>query len=544
MPDYAAPLPRIVLSRTLWLVLAWPLAGLAWQALVARARVAAARPLSRPRESRSAVHVALATLALTLASVAAHAIVLARLPSGSRTLLEHVALGAGAHRFEADLDLRLDSAAAGLALVACMLVLGAAARAARDPDRASPDTWTWLHLALTGVLLALVGDALTLVAIGWTAAGGSSAWRVGRRDPVAGTVAAMRVATAVASLVVGAALLFWTLGGAWAADDDVPDVQPRYASVRVGSGGAPAGRETAAGTMWLTMTSAPGARVFVDEARADFLLSPFVRAPLPSGAHTFRVQPGAGEDDVVVRRVVAAPGDDLRLVQIGPTLSLRAVADQLALCDAQGEPVVRDALDLRGGPAWLSAPAVVVLLWLFAAGLLGAPSAALTRRRSIAAAACGIPSALLGPDLLARAAVLVPNVPHARLVLPAMVAAMWLAVWRRQAGVRESRGRPSLGEIVFVRAPERMGELLASMERWVVGPIAGAVGTAARVAAWVAARVDEEFVARPGDAAAARALRAGRGLEALTGASLGGLAWAVVAAGALAALVHTVWPGR
>jgi len=547
MPDYAAPLQRIVLSHTLWLVLAWPIAGLAWQALVARARVAAARPAGRPRERRSAVHVALATLALTLAAVGAHAVVLARLPSGSRMLLEHVALGARVGLLEADLDLRLDPAAAGLALVACILVLGAAARAARDPDGASPGTWIWLHLALGGVLLALVGDALTLVAVGWTVAGGTAAWLLGRREPVAGTVAAMRVAAAVAALVVGAALLFWALGGAWAADDYVPDVQPRYVSVRVGGGSAadaPAGRGTAAGAASLTMTSAPGARVFVDEARAAFLLAPFVRAPLPSGAHTFRIQPGAGEDDVVVGRVVAAPGDDLRLLQLGPTLSLRAVADQLALRDAQGEWVVRDTLDLRGGPAGFAAPAAVALLWLFAAAMLGVPSAALARTPTVAAAACGIPTALLGPALLARAAVLVPGVPHARAVLPAMAAAMWLAVWRWRPRARDGRDRRSLGEAVLVLAPERLGALMASMERWVVGAVAGAVGTAARVAAWVVARFDEDVVALPGDAAAARALRAGRGLEALTGAPLGGLAWAVVAVGALAALVHTVWPGR
>ena len=38
MPDYAGPLQRVVLSRTLWVIVALPLLGLAWHLVLWRRR--------------------------------------------------------------------------------------------------------------------------------------------------------------------------------------------------------------------------------------------------------------------------------------------------------------------------------------------------------------------------------------------------------------------------------------------------------------------------------------------------------------------------
>src|SRR6516162_9813544 len=104
MPDYAGPLQRLVLSRTLWLILVWPAVGAAWQLIV-----------ERRRDADSARRVAIASLSLATAAI------LAQLPAGRRALLEP--LGAGARIGQLDLSLALwfDPLAAAAAVLACVV---------------------------------------------------------------------------------------------------------------------------------------------------------------------------------------------------------------------------------------------------------------------------------------------------------------------------------------------------------------------------------------------------------------------------------------
>src|SRR5580704_1698468 len=95
MPEYAGTLQRLALSRTLWLVVAWPLVGLLWQLGVARRRVGRAGDAGAVlRELRSARLAGLGCIALTATATLGHALLLLRLPAGSRALLEPVARGA------------------------------------------------------------------------------------------------------------------------------------------------------------------------------------------------------------------------------------------------------------------------------------------------------------------------------------------------------------------------------------------------------------------------------------------------------------------
>jgi hypothetical protein len=97
-------------------------------------------------------------------------------------------------------------------------------------------------------------------------------------------------------------------------------------------------------------------------------------------------------------------------------------------------------------------------------------------------------------------------------------------------------------EGLLVRVPERLGELLASMERWVVGAAASATAAAARIAAWMVATADEHLVATPGDVAASGAERAAGRIVPWLGVPLSSVAWTALALGALAALLRAVWP--
>src|SRR5579863_9257196 len=104
MPDYAAQLQRLVISRTLWLVLLWPVLGAAWQLLVERRRT----PSGTPSEDARARGVALASLALATAAVFAHVAILATLPIGQRALFQPLSAGARIGQLDATLALWFD----------------------------------------------------------------------------------------------------------------------------------------------------------------------------------------------------------------------------------------------------------------------------------------------------------------------------------------------------------------------------------------------------------------------------------------------------
>jgi hypothetical protein len=100
----------------------------------------------------------------------------------------------------------------------------------------------------------------------------------------------------------------------------------------------------------------------------------------------------------------------------------------------------------------------------------------------------------------------------------------------------------ALDDALLARVPAHLGELVASMERWVLGAVASAVGGTGRIVAWTLARADDHVVSRPADAVASRLTRAARRAEPWLGTSLAGVCWALLAAAALVALVHAAWP--
>jgi hypothetical protein len=459
--------------------------------------------------------------------------------------------------------------------------------------RPAPDRgwrpWAWLQLALAGALVSFLADGFVPLAGGWGLVAAAGACLAGWHDARAGVVVATRGAVGLAVMLLGGALLAWGLGGSWDEDGYDADGVARVVAAVTGAGAA---------ASTVTMTTSAGSTVFVDEERTASLRSPFVRVPLAPGAHTFRVHDG--DEDRRTPRVDVSPGEEIALVPVGPTLSFHALAEQLALRDASGSFFVRRTAEGHVGPGGVAVVAGALLLLLAAAGAMSAWSPPLASPRVLAAVAAGATTSAVGPFLLVRLALLFPSAPHTGTVVASVGAAVLLgAVWQALAFAGQRRwlafagGAPSglvllalgLGGVVpamevlvvaggaaavvylvaarsgededaideasrvrqdealLVRVPERLGLLLASMERWVVGAVASAIGGLARVAAWMVAAADEQLVALPGDLAATGVERATARVVPWIGVSPATVAWVLMGLVALAAFLHAVWWG-
>jgi hypothetical protein len=101
----------------------------------------------------------------------------------------------------------------------------------------------------------------------------------------------------------------------------------------------------------------------------------------------------------------------------------------------------------------------------------------------------------------------------------------------------------ALGELVLLGIPEAMGELLVSMERWVVDAVVGALATFAMASAWLLARTDEHVVSMPAELLVERVIRGRRRVEPIVGTSSARILWALLCVAGLTALVLALWPG-
>ncbi|HEX8790210.1 MAG TPA: NADH-quinone oxidoreductase subunit M [Polyangiaceae bacterium] len=581
-----------MLSRTLWVMVALPLLGLAWHLVLWRRR----RPPvegDRPAEAQlaGARTVGVGTAVVTAAAVLGHVIALLRLDPASRAMLDPLARGVPLGGLEAPLDLWMDGRAAVECTLACAVGTAAAVvLAMRPPADRGWRPWAWLHLALAGAMLSFLADGFAGLALGWSLSAAAGAWLAGWSNARAAAVAASRGALAVASLALGAVLLFWALGGDWDADDYGPDAPDGIAAAHL-----PA--RTGAATV--SMTAPGGALAYADDSRVSLARVPFVRAALPAGSHVVRVVTGAGGEEAA--RVTLAEGDEAVLVPLGPTLSMHAMRDELAVTDARGDAPVRQALEQRVAPGGVSVVAAALLLFLCAAAAMnGARPANLSPGAPgpLVAVAAGVLPAMLGPALLLRLEPLFPSARHTGTVVATVGAAMVLgAMWQALAHEGLARwlvftlGAPggltcaALGmggglrglvamavvgagcaalhlvatrrsdvaaapdeaqeASVLVSVPERLGALLASMERWVVGAVATAVAAGTALAAWMLATADRHVVSTPGDRIAVRVARAGRRVPSLVGMPLGRVVWAILAALAvlLACTVARAAPG-
>jgi hypothetical protein len=108
---------------------------------------------------------------------------------------------------------------------------------------------------------------------------------------------------------------------------------------------------------------------------------------------------------------------------------------------------------------------------------------------------------------------------------------------------RAAIGRGTVQDLLLVRIPARLGSLLVSMERWVVGATANALAALAGAGAWLTATMDEHWIASPANAIATRVVRIERGLEPTLGGSAVRLAWGLLAGAGFLLLAHVLFQG-
>jgi hypothetical protein len=190
----------MALSRTLWLVVAPPIAGFVW--LVAKELADARRALGRDAD-RWSLRVGIGSVALSSGATLGHALRLARAPADEEGLSQP--LGASIEWSGAGSALRFDTLSATACGLACAVALAVAALlATRAAAQGSRRAWAWLQLALAGALLSFLADGFVITLLGWTGVAASAAWLAGWADVRSGATRATRGALAVLALLFGA----------------------------------------------------------------------------------------------------------------------------------------------------------------------------------------------------------------------------------------------------------------------------------------------------------------------------------------------------
>ena len=385
MPDFHGPIQHVTIAGSLWLLVIFPLVAAvacAWTALVH------GRAKDKTRDAVAIVSIG--AMGLALAMSAYHAWVLASLPDDERFLLQHAWRMVRLGQLDASVDLALDTLSSTMTLVVTgigllIFVFAAASRREGTTPAAYARFFAWLNAFVFAMLVLVLADNFVLLFFGWEGVGLCSwgligfVWTDGAKAS-AGRKAFLVNRIGDAGFVLGVALFYWGFGGAWADGDYVPDLNARFSSVEVRAS-ASDGDELAAsakpsalldrddededraapvpptnGDGFLTLTSYPGAAVFMDDARSplkiasgELLRSPFVRMPVKGGLHSFRIHPGSGLDDFLVTHVAFGGGREIALTSFGPTVTFREARDQLAVHDGHGRATFRDALLSKRG---------------------------------------------------------------------------------------------------------------------------------------------------------------------------------------------------
>jgi NADH-quinone oxidoreductase subunit L len=417
MPEFYGPLQQVTIAGALWWIILFPFAAAVFCAFypywlrLARepeADEGPKRPAPKPADTKRLVaNVSIGAIALSFATAAYHAAILARAPEGDRFFLQHLWRMVRIGQLDASFDLALDPLSATMALVitgvGALIFVYAASYMEKDEGYAR--FFAWLNLFVFAMLLLVLADNLLLLFFGWEGVGLCSwgligFWWQDEKKAGAGMKAFVVNRIGDAGFLLGIAVLFWGLGGTWSDTEYTPDLNARFSSVAV-SASEPEERdepvrpgvrvdeeghveaEESRGRMppttgkgLLTLTSYSGALVFMDDARAPLLnasgeplRAPFSRVPVAGGIHSFRIHPGAGLDDYLVSHVALGEGREVALALFGPTVTFRHVRDQLVAKDARGQTGAKDALLAKR--AWGSCGVITLACVLFFVGAIG-----------------------------------------------------------------------------------------------------------------------------------------------------------------------------
>jgi NADH:ubiquinone oxidoreductase subunit 5 (subunit L)/multisubunit Na+/H+ antiporter MnhA subunit len=390
MTEFSGSLQAIELSASLWLI---PLLPLLVAALSALKRAAPDEDEPQPLSAHWHLEAALGALAL----LGFELFELLTLPVHRRFLLDTLGSVLRIGSLEVDLSLSLDplSAVAGLLVAVC----GAVAIAhislphKKETEPATARRLEALSLGLGSMLLLVLASNLAMLLVGWGAASLAGYLLLSGRGGVAFALGRF----ADLALLAGAALLFWTLGGAWSRSGEyMPDFRARVVAVEGKL--APltdqqlekpsekqqreAPRIEASGK--LSFNALPGATVRIggatlceigDDGQRGGLgvpsrpcrvaaHSPFERVPVPLAVQDFHIDLGAGANPLRVEKVRVQPDAQIQLAVAGSTLDFREMRDQLAMRDKAGDYALQTALldkKLWGLPALTLALLLIVL---------------------------------------------------------------------------------------------------------------------------------------------------------------------------------------
>ncbi len=516
MPD---PLQRLVLSRTLWLIVAPPLAGFVWHLLEPLRPAGKTPPVPR---SQMTWRVGVGSVLVASTATLSHVVRLARAPEGARALLQHAGSSVRVGSLVTGFDLLFDRLSGSACAFACAVAIaGAVLLLARPAEPSSWKAWAWLELALGSSLLSLLAGGFVTMLLGWGLASAAGAWLAGWSDVAAGAVRATRGFLAITALLLGSVLLGRESEVARYAD--IVPVEPGLAAAELGE----VTRMSAGAGSVGTPPRGP-ARTF-PELAASF-----------AGLSTTEATDAGGLAFALVAFLVAAVATSASTPPVGAPLGLAAVASG-ATTSALG-PFLLLRLDFlvplvsRGGA--MVAGAGVVMLAMASQRARLAPKGPSRWIALVCGAPAGLTFISLGTDG-PRGAVLV--------FVSASLVAVLLAIAALQRGLSSNAGalrNADVDDALLRAGPERVGALLMTFEHWVVDAIAGAAGILLHASAWALDRFDVLVLAAPTDALATRAVRLGRRFEPIVGGSLVRAVLAVVVLGAFAAIALALWPVR
>jgi hypothetical protein len=200
----------MALSRTLWLVVAPPIAG--FVTLLAKDLTAHRSPAGRlavgaeaeslaARAESWARRAGVGSVVLASGATLGQALRLAREPAGTEAIVQPLSAPSGP--YDPGSGLRFDSLSATACALACAVALAVATYLATRAQR-DRRVWAWLQLALAGGLLSFLGDGFATLITGWTIVAAAAAWLAGWSDARAGAARATRGALAVMALLFGA----------------------------------------------------------------------------------------------------------------------------------------------------------------------------------------------------------------------------------------------------------------------------------------------------------------------------------------------------
>ncbi len=362
MPEYSGPLQSVELSSTLWLIPLLPFVGAVLNAFVGWhiQRKAAGKSLSAKLHigdlGVSAIAIGAMVLAFSLS--VAQVLRVVGLPHDRRYLYCHLWQMARIGSFDLTFDFGLDPLSSVMLLVVTGVGLLIHVYAACYMET-EPSYWrffSYLNLFIFSMLLLVLGDNFLVMFFGWEGVGLCSYlligfWYKDYKKASAGTKAFLTNRVGDFGFLVGLMIVFWGLGGSWAAGSYVPDQIPRLIAVAVQANAHHADHGTvhvnahdaaakpshseSGGKGFVTFTDFPGAVVRMD---GDFVLgvAPFVRKEVTGQRHTFRISMGGGTEDLAMDNVSIAAESETMLAAVGPVLSFRQMQNQLIVQDATG----------------------------------------------------------------------------------------------------------------------------------------------------------------------------------------------------------------